>query len=110
MTIRDKAEIDLYRARFLLHWLRTQVHETEKELFRLMKRLDIDTNETGDLPRPIYCTNCGFKMVDADELCVLAGQWTCGECYRQFILDVDGYDLNTKEGLAEYQQMLEDEA
>lgn len=105
MTMRDRAEIELIEKRILLHWLRTQVMVAEQDLLRLMKRLGIDTNEKGDLPRPIHCTSCGFKMVNEDELCTLVGQWTCSECYATFILEVDGIDLSTEEGLAQYQEM-----
>lgn len=100
--------MEFARKRVILHWLRIQVKEAEADILRLMKRLGIDTNDTGDLQKPVHCTNCGFKMINEDELCVLVGQWTCSECYAAFILEVDGIDLNTEEGMKEYQEMMED--
>lgn len=108
MSMMKRAEMELTRARVVLDYLRQQEMEIEKEARRLMKRLGIDTNDQGDLPRPIYCTSCGFKMVDADQLATIAGQWTCSECYADFILQVDGIDLNTEEGQEAYSEMAEE--
>lgn len=109
MTMRDKVEIELVKTRVRLHWLRKQVMLHEVDLLRLMKRLDIDFNDKGDLPRPIHCTSCGFKMIDEDELCAIAGQWTCSECYSAFILEVDGIDLSTEEGMKQYKELYADD-